>query len=120
VRISLHAKSRHISYVLLDAGLRSTSIATKDAPDFSVTGDLTIKNLTKPVTFPVHVVGIIPDRGGRRVGYSGQLTIDRRDWGLVDARLTPAGVLLVGYSVDIGLTVEALTNDPHLDMLCWR
>lgn len=93
---------------------RSTSIVSKDASNFSVTGDLTIKNVTKPVTFPVHVVGIIPDRGGWRVGYSGQLTIDRRDWGLVDARLTPAGVLLVGYSVDIGLTVEALTNDPRL------
>lgn len=93
---------------------RSTSIVTKDASNFSVTGDLTIKNVTKPVSFPVHVVGIIPDRGGWRVGYSGQLTIDRRDWGLVDARLTPAGVLLVGYSVDIGLTVEALTNDPRL------
>ncbi|HEY1655840.1 MAG TPA: YceI family protein [Candidatus Tumulicola sp.] len=93
---------------------RSTSIVPKDASNFTVTGNLTIKNVTKPVTFPVHVVGIIPDRGGWRVGYTGDLSIDRRDWGLVDARLTPAGVLLVGYNVDIGLTVEALTNDPKL------
>jgi hypothetical protein len=32
----------------------------------------------------------------------------------VDSRLTPAGVLLVGYTVNIGLTVEAVTNDPWL------
>jgi polyisoprenoid-binding protein YceI len=92
----------------------STSIVTKDTSDFVVTGDLTIKNVTKPVTFPVHVVGIIPEGRGWRVGYSGQLTLDRRDWGIVDSRLTPAGVLLVGYTVNVGLTVEAVTNDPSL------
>jgi polyisoprenoid-binding protein YceI len=92
----------------------STSIVTKDSSDFMVTGDLTIKNVTKPVTFPAHVVGIIPEGKGWRVGYTGQLTLDRRDWGIVDDRLTPAGVLLVGYTVNIGLTVEAVTNDPSL------
>ncbi|MFY9664695.1 MAG: YceI family protein [Candidatus Cybelea sp.] len=93
---------------------RSTSISAKDNTDFVVSGDLTIKDVTKPVTFPVQVVGIIPEGNGWRVGYTGQLTIDRRDWGIVDSRLTPAGVLLVGYTVNIGLTVEAVTNDPWL------
>jgi polyisoprenoid-binding protein YceI len=92
----------------------STSVVMKDSSNFVVTGDLTIKNVTKPVTFPVQVVGIIPEGRGWRVGYSGQLTIDRRDWGIVDSRLTPAGVLLVGYNVNVGLTVEAVTNDPWL------
>ena len=92
----------------------STSIVSKGPSDFTVTGDLTIKNVTKPVTFPMHVVGIIPDPRGFRVGYNGKLAIDRRDWGIVDARLTPAGVLLVGYGVDIELTVEAVTNDSGL------
>jgi polyisoprenoid-binding protein YceI len=92
----------------------STSIVAKDANEFTVTGNLTIKNVTKPVTFPVEIVGIIPEGSGSRVGYTGQLTIDRRDWGLVDSRLTPAGVLLVGYNVNIGLTVEAVTNNPWL------
>jgi polyisoprenoid-binding protein YceI len=93
---------------------RSTSIAAKDSSNFIVTGDLTIKNVTRPVTFPVQIVGIIPEGRGWRVGYTGQLTIDRRNWGIVDSRLTPAGVLLVGYTVDIGLTVEAVTDDPWL------
>jgi len=93
---------------------RSTSVVAKDASNFIVTGDLTIKNVTKQVSFPAQVVGIIPEGSGWRVGYTGQLTIDRRDWGIVDARLTPAGVLLVGYSVNIGLTVETVTNDPWL------
>jgi polyisoprenoid-binding protein YceI len=93
---------------------RSTSIVARSSSEFDVAGDLTIKNVTRPVTFPVQVVGIIPEGSGWRVGYTGQLTIDRRDWGIVDSRLTPAGVLLVGYAVNIGLTVEAVTNDPWL------
>jgi polyisoprenoid-binding protein YceI len=93
----------------------STQITPKDAKTFVVTGNLTIKNVTKPVTFPVQIVGVIPNGDGSwRVGYTGQLQIDRRDWGLVDQSLTAAGVLLVGYTVDIGLTVEATTNDPRL------
>ncbi len=94
---------------------RSTSVAAQTPSNFTVTGELTIKNVTKRVSFPVHIVGIIPEPGkGWRVGYTGNLTIDRRDWGIVDNRLTPAGVLLVGYSVDIGLTVEAVTDNPNM------
>ena len=75
---------------------------------------LPLKTLPSRSRFPVQVVGIIPEGSGWRVGYTGQLTIDRRNWGIVDGRLTPAGVLLVGYTVNIGLTVEAVTNDPWL------
>lgn len=93
----------------------STSIVPKDARNFVVNGELTIKGITKPVSFPATVVGVIPDGyGGWRVGYNGQLQIDRRDWGIVDRSLTAAGVLLVGYTVDIGLTVEATGRDPGL------
>ncbi|MGA2760509.1 MAG: YceI family protein [Candidatus Cybelea sp.] len=49
---------------------RSTSIVAKDSSNFTVTGDLTIKNVTRPVTFPVQVVGIIPAAASRRRGFS--------------------------------------------------
>jgi polyisoprenoid-binding protein YceI len=89
----------------------STRIIPHPPDDADVTGDITIKNVTKTVTFPIHVVGRIPDSGGTRVGYTGQFHIDRRDFGIVDNRLTAAGVLLVGYDVTIGLTVEATSPD---------
>jgi polyisoprenoid-binding protein YceI len=92
----------------------STSVAPQGPNAFTVTGNLTIRDVTKPVTFVVNLVGIIPEGTGWRVGYTSQLQIDRRDWGIVDSRLTAAGVLLVGYKVDIGLTVEAVTNDTTL------
>jgi polyisoprenoid-binding protein YceI len=91
---------------------RSTRIAPAGADDFLVTGDLTIKNITKSVTFPVHVIGHIPDGGGTRVGYEGTLTVDRRDFGITDERLM-SGVLFVGYTVNIGLTAEATSALPY-------
>jgi polyisoprenoid-binding protein YceI len=97
-----------------DMTFKSTKIVATGKDDFTVTGDLTIKNVTKSETFPAHVEGIIPDKAGVRIGYSGKLQIDRRDFGIVDARLTEAGVLLVGYTVDIGLTVEATSDDRAL------
>jgi polyisoprenoid-binding protein YceI len=93
---------------------QSTSIVPQSATSFTVNGNLTIKNVTKPVSFVTQVVGVIPEGKGWRVGYTADLQIDRRNWGIVDESLTPAGVLLVGYNVDIGLTVEATTNDPSL------
>jgi polyisoprenoid-binding protein YceI len=94
---------------------KSTKIVPTGKDDFTVTGDLTIKDVTKSVSFPVHVVGRIPDEsGGTRVGYNAALKIDRREFHINDARLTPVGVLLVGYEVDIQLTVEAVNPDASL------
>ena len=90
---------------------RSTKVVARGADDFEVTGELTIKNVTKPVTFAGHVEGRIPEGTGTRVGYSGTLHLDRRDFGIVDQRLNASGVLLVGFDVAIGLTVEATTPD---------
>jgi polyisoprenoid-binding protein YceI len=94
---------------------KSTKIVPTGKDEFTVTGDLTIKDVTKAVSFPVHIVGRIPDEGGgTRVGYNAELKIDRRDFHLNDARLTPVGVLLVGYDVAIQLTVEAVSPDASL------
>jgi polyisoprenoid-binding protein YceI len=84
----------------------STNIRPTGTDDFMMTGNLTIKNITKPVKFPVHIIGHIPDDGGTRVGYEGKITIDRRDFGITDSRLM-GGVLFVGYQVDIGIAAEA-------------
>ncbi|HTV73279.1 MAG TPA: YceI family protein [Candidatus Acidoferrales bacterium] len=91
---------------------RSTQVTPTGANDFVLTGDLTIKNITKSVSFPVHIIGHIPDSGGTRVGYEGNLTIDRRDFGITDNRLM-SGVLFVGYTVDIGITAEATSALPY-------
>jgi polyisoprenoid-binding protein YceI len=91
---------------------RSKKITAIDASRFLVTGDLAIKNITKRVSFPMHIIGSIPDSGGTRVGYEGSLAIDRRDFGITDSRLM-SGVLFVGYTVNIGITAEATSSLPY-------
>jgi polyisoprenoid-binding protein YceI len=92
---------------------RSTSVKPLGPSRFQLTGNLTIKNITKRVSFPVDVIGRIPDSGGTRVGYEGSLTVDRRDFGITDTRLME-GVLFVGYAVNIGITAEATSALPYV------
>jgi len=92
---------------------QSTTIKPLGPSRFQLTGNLTIKNVTKSVSFPVDVIGHIPDSGGTRVGYEGTLTIDRRDFGITDDRLMQ-GVLFVGYTVTIGITAEATSPLPYV------
>jgi polyisoprenoid-binding protein YceI len=81
---------------------------TKDGrTSFALAGLLTIKNVTKPVVLDGTIEGRVPDGDGERIGYSASTTIDRRDFGLDDARMSPAGIPLVGDEVTITLTVEA-------------
>jgi len=75
---------------------------------FTCKGDLTIKGIRKPVTLAGTIAGRVPDGPGtERIGYSATTTIDRRDFGLNDARMSPGGIPLVGNAVQITLTMEA-------------
>jgi polyisoprenoid-binding protein YceI len=92
------------------ASFRSTSL-THDGDDFVLTGDLTLKGVTKPVTLGVEVSGFGPDAyGGTRAGFSAKGTINRRDFGIsFDAKLDNGG-LVVSDKVDLELDIEAVLN----------
>ncbi|WP_432572246.1 YceI family protein [Kineococcus sp. SYSU DK005] len=82
-----------------------------DGGDLLLTGDLTLKGVTRPVTLTVEVSGFGPDAyGGYRAGFSAKGRIDRRDFGIsFDARLDNGG-LVVADKVDLELDVEAVLN----------
>ncbi|WP_432510250.1 YceI family protein [Kineococcus sp. SYSU DK001] len=90
------------------ASFRSTSLH-HDGDDFVLTGDLTLKGVTRPVTLTVEVSGFGPDAyGGTRAGFSAKGQINRRDFGVeFDARLDNGG-LVVSDKVDLELDVEAV------------
>ena len=73
----------------------STSVE-RDGTDWQITGDLTIKDVTKPVTIVFEETGSAKDPfGNLRVGFEGGTTINRKDWGLVwNAALETGGVLV--------------------------
>jgi len=73
-----------------------------------VSGDLTIRDVTRPVTFDVELEGIgVDGKGGRHLGASASITLDRKDFGLVWNQPVQNGVL-VGDKVKIDVGLEAL------------
>ena len=84
--------------------------ATKNADGtFAVTGDLTIRGTTKPVTLVVTVEGAGNDPwGNARAAWSAAATIDRRDWGLIYNQALEAGGVAVGHDVKITFEIEAV------------
>lgn len=85
---------------------QSTSI-TGAAPNFQVTGDLTIRNITKPVTFDVTFNGKGTNPWGVEVyGFEGESVIKREDFGLTWNASLETGGVLVGNDVKIIIELE--------------
>lgn len=62
---------------------KSTKVEDAGKDKFNVTGDLTIKGTTKPVTFNVVRYGEFNDpRMGHRIGYAAETKINRKDFGM--------------------------------------
>lgn len=74
-----------------------------------VTGDLTIKAVTRPVTISFEFGGAATDPfGNERIGFEGQVTINRKDWGLTWNAVLEAGGVLVSDKIVLELEVSAI------------
>ena len=77
-----------------------------------VTGDLSIKGVTRPVTLDVEVLGTETDPwGGSRIGLEGTTSISRKDFGVDFNIPMDGGRLLIGDKIDITVTVEAVLQE---------
>ncbi len=75
---------------------------------YSVTADVTIRDVTRPVAFDAELNGIVPGmRGGRHAGFHLTGKIDREDWGLTWNVALEAGGWLVGRRVKLDIDVAA-------------
>lgn len=86
-----------------EASFKSTSVTANGANKFTVTGDLTIKGISKPVTLDVTLNGAGPHPMTKTptVGFDATATVQRSDWGLAYA--APA----VSDEVRLRITTEA-------------
>lgn len=74
-----------------------------------VTGDLTIKGVTKPVVLDVEYFGTETDPwGGTRAGFEGTAQISRKEWGVDFNIPMDGGRLLVGDKIDIVISAQAV------------
>ena len=87
---------------------KSTKIRSTGARDYAVTGDLTIRGVTKSVTLTVNDVSD-PSKdpwGNQRIGLSGSAKVNRKDFGIIWNTALDAGGVLVGDEVTITLDVQ--------------
>jgi polyisoprenoid-binding protein YceI len=86
---------------------KSTSIQPQSKDRFSMTGDLTIKDVTRPVTLRVVRYGEFNDPGmmGHRMAYSAEGEIDRKDFGLTFNMMLD-GRWIVSDEIKINVEVE--------------
>jgi polyisoprenoid-binding protein YceI len=84
---------------------------TGTAQALTITGELMMHGVTKPITFTAKELGKMTDQRGRtHVGYSAATTLDRRQWGLLFGSTTPGGSLVAGNDVTIDLNVEIVSK----------
>ena len=76
-----------------------------------VTGDLTIRGVTKPVTVEFDYTGTAVDTyGNTRLGLEGRTTVDRKDWGVNWNAALEAGGVLVSEKVPLEFDVSAIRS----------
>ena len=86
----------------------STRIAG-DKDKFKVTGQLTIRGVTREVVLEASEEGSGKDPwGGERIGFSATTKLDRRDFGLVWNQAIETGGVVVGNEVKVSIEVQAV------------
>ena len=93
---------------------RSKRIEALGAENFKVTGDLTIHDVTKEVTFDVEgpTASVKDPWGNIRAGITASAKINRKDFGLGWNAFTETGGLVVGDEVKITIEAELIQQAP--------
>lgn len=124
VEVAIQAASVNTSNDRRDADLRSgnhfqvdsfptitfkSRAVTVTGSQIAVTGDLTIRGVTREVVLAGEYGGISGAPGPRqRIGFSASTRINRQDFGLKWNRLVEGSGLMLGDDVDIDLNIEAV------------
>ncbi|MDI1242260.1 MAG: YceI family protein [bacterium] len=86
-----------------------SSKVEKKGKAWIVTGDLTMRGVTKLVSIPFEITGFVPggERAGAKIGIAGETTINRRDFGVNYGSNMPSGTPVIADQVKVVLQIEA-------------
>ncbi|MYV55110.1 YceI family protein [Streptomyces sp. SID3212] len=92
----------------------STSAEELGGESYRINGDLTIKDVTKPLSIDLEFNGAATDAyGNERVGFEGGATILRSDWGLTWNAALEAGGVVVSDKVKLLFDISAIKKAPE-------
>lgn len=87
---------------------RSTGVSELRDDTFTLEGDLTVRDVTRPVSFTVTYNGAGKNPWGQVVvGFEGRIELDREDFGLTWNQTLETGGVLVGKVATIDIAIEA-------------
>jgi polyisoprenoid-binding protein YceI len=91
-----------------------SSKVEKKGNGWIVSGDLTMRGVTKPVSIPFEITGFVPggERAGAKIGITGETTINRRDFGVNYGGNMPNGTPQIADQVKVVLAIEAAKPGP--------
>ena len=90
---------------------KSTKIEKK-GKKWMMTGNLTIRDVTKSVTFPFEILGFVVGERGSRMGIAAETTINRREYGVMYDTKLPNGTPSVSDMITVTLQIEAVMPAP--------
>ena len=83
-----------------------TFVSTKFTPGF-ITGNFTMKSVTKVITIPVTISGPVDEMGHQAIGLTGSTTINRQDYGVNWNKTLDKGGVAVSDDVNVNISIEA-------------
>jgi polyisoprenoid-binding protein YceI len=90
---------------------KSTKIEVTDPSEYHVTGDLTIRGVTKEIEFDSEFTGAVKDPwGNTRVGFAGSLVVNRKDFGVSWNMALDAGGVAVSEKITLEFDIAATKN----------
>ncbi|WP_370646083.1 YceI family protein [Brachybacterium sp. ACRRE] len=94
---------------------RSSRVEEVDEGGFIVSGDLTIHGITRPMSIPLHFVGVDTDPfGNLRAGFEGTRRIDRRDWGVTWNTPLDSGGLLISDRISLEFEMSLIKQSDEV------
>ncbi|MFF4433783.1 YceI family protein [Streptomyces sp. NPDC001513] len=95
-----------------DITFRTTAVESLSGTEYRVTGDLTIKDTTRPISIDFEYTGTAVDPfGNRRVGLEGSVSISRKEYGVTWNAALEGGGVLVGDKVVLEFDISAIKQD---------
>jgi polyisoprenoid-binding protein YceI len=89
----------------------STAIARTGDAEFDLTGDLTIKGITKTITIPLTYEGAATDPyNNLRVGFEGSVVIKRSDYGVSFNAALETGGVLISEKITLEFEISAIKS----------